>query len=1687
MSIQRIIIATIILVILLCNFSFAYFDYFSRLGNYYHRSSSFLRTHYIGKDGIWHRIPKYGLNAKSVPSDIIGEYTNVDMLFGSLYFADTDYFLSGRNGLDIKINRVYSSNVSEIGVSASSTNPTDGNDPNNKGYLGAGWRWNLGRISGDSLIYYENGGSELLFDDIAIGGRKKNKNYDVINIDADTLEEDILLQLDGTKIIYDNYLRWSNSDWNSEYGGKRVIQVLDPTENSELNILYFPDSPLPDSMYDSADRSISFEFSSTDTTDLISTRLKWLKYRNHGGNLDSIEYVYDEDIDTSYTDNPLRMVVYPSDDTAKYAYTDSAYWDGDSSMHWINYRLSEITLPFNGRYVYDWGYFRERDTTQAAQYKWHVNVRRIIRISADSTSADTINFEYNYPANTSTETRVESSAIFPDGSKQAYSHSRVLPTPITAGDQPYGLLKSIEYFNDESDTTSLAYMWESYEQDYWPFSIGTYQGDSVYIPMLIWYVESYGMSPSYIYETFLDLTDFNPYTGTFGTICSYRDTTTVVRAYVDSTNRATLSSVDVKDGDTRETDHYWNKSTMKIDSTKTTINSDSRWTKYEYDSFGNMIKTIVPLGDTASILTIEYDTTSLKGCYPTKATDNFNVLWEKDYYLSTGQIKQSKNTNSDSTMYYYDTYDRLAKIKRPLESDTSLIRTFNRSSKAVIDSIKMSSTVYNVTTKFYDGFNRLIRTRMIDDDVDSVVTQTEYDFENKIKRSTRAYTSISDTAWTEYTYDAMDRIVRVDYPDGTSDSTFYDADSSSTASKSTKKIDTIDRVFTSIYNNRDELVKVKSDTLGQDSVLYEYTDFSRLSKLTDPRGLNTIYEYDNYGNITKDSTGDEGVRLFYYNSRNKLRFVKKAEGDWMYSKYDVIGRLIETGIADSIITDSVDIRNYPSSYRTIQVKYRYDEYQVSFPFIDSTINNPEGNLTIVDDDAGKTWFYYDDRNRLALKMVYIDGMSDSLKVWYEYGDADQLKKITYPDSTQISYTYYKSLRMKDYFVGAPGIHTDDQFKYNAWGGMEKINIDGDTTYFVDYDYNNMSMPTKIFAKKDTTGLWGRSYGYNNAHMIDLVKLLNNAGSPTNDTTRTYEYDYLYRLTEADLGPGGKAVRFGYDKSGNRLYKVIDDDTWGVDSTIYYYSYGSRDTLEFLTGYAGERDSSMFVPISSDSSISWYCNFSNVTGQFKIWSDDSIYVDITSDGSGSLTPVSVSPIYILLVQTSGEPENQHEMIEAWVRYPSGNKTAYGSNRLLSISGQELHNYQYNDNGCVVHDTLKSTEYFLDESNRLDSIIVDDYKRYVYYYDAAGRRVKKLFIEGIFCDSTEWSIDNHNDECEHDTGTCWFVPGDVDGDADCDSVDVSFLNNYVTRTLPWSPPPYPIFRADVNCDGYINGRDVTYLNNYLGGPGGAGPAPKCCYWIYTDTTATYYIYSDFAEMGVLAEFDESGSLIDNYIYANGLNPVAKYNPTDKERYFVRDVRGSVRAVLDSAGSYAASYDYYPFGSVLAKSGEDRYKYTHKELDEGYGVDLYYYGARYYDSELGRFMSPDPIKEYYNPYSYVANDPINLIDPDGKQTGGLGGVDGGGILPLWGIWDTGWHWGDNSDLNRVPTPQEWDYMNATYLDRLREGPDWVEGNHDYSDTPPVPISEGEGGGLQDITIKGGGSGGDSGGGDSNGDDDE
>jgi RHS repeat-associated protein len=63
---------------------------------------------------------------------------------------------------------------------------------------------------------------------------------------------------------------------------------------------------------------------------------------------------------------------------------------------------------------------------------------------------------------------------------------------------------------------------------------------------------------------------------------------------------------------------------------------------------------------------------------------------------------------------------------------------------------------------------------------------------------------------------------------------------------------------------------------------------------------------------------------------------------------------------------------------------------------------------------------------------------------------------------------------------------------------------------------------------------------------------------------------------------------------------------------------------------------------------------------------------------------------------------------------------------------------------------------------------------------------------------------------------------------------------------------------------------------------------------------------------------------------------------------------------------------------------HRFTGQELDPE--TELYYYGGRYYDYQISRFISPDPfVQSIYDPqnlnrYSYVVNNPQNYIDPDG-----------------------------------------------------------------------------------------------------------
>ena len=151
-------------------------------------------------------------------------------------------------------------------------------------------------------------------------------------------------------------------------------------------------------------------------------------------------------------------------------------------------------------------------------------------------------------------------------------------------------------------------------------------------------------------------------------------------------------------------------------------------------------------------------------------------------------------------------------------------------------------------------------------------------------------------------------------------------------------------------------------------------------------------------------------------------------------------------------------------------------------------------------------------------------------------------------------------------------------------------------------------------------------------------------------------------------------------------------------------------------------------------------------------------------------------------------------------------------------------------------------------------------------------------------------------------------------------------------------------------------------------------------------TYYVNDMYEE--------DSDGTKRKYIYVNGMKIATTETKTgtttDTTTYHHSDHLGGSNASTNENGDLTEVNDYYPYGSTRIEEAvngyDNNYLYTGKELDRTSG--LYYYGARYYDPELGRFTSVDPWggnsddPQSLNKYAYVTNNPMKYVDPDGKE---------------------------------------------------------------------------------------------------------
>lgn len=152
-----------------------------------------------------------------------------------------------------------------------------------------------------------------------------------------------------------------------------------------------------------------------------------------------------------------------------------------------------------------------------------------------------------------------------------------------------------------------------------------------------------------------------------------------------------------------------------------------------------------------------------------------------------------------------------------------------------------------------------------------------------------------------------------------------------------------------------------------------------------------------------------------------------------------------------------------------------------------------------------------------------------------------------------------------------------------------------------------------------------------------------------------------------------------------------------------------------------------------------------------------------------------------------------------------------------------------------------------------------------------------------------------------------------------------------------------------------------------------------------------------------YEVTGGINTKYIFA-GTKRIAN-RTSSATNYYHTDHLQSSNIITDASGSSVEAIYYFPYGATRLNSGSVnvKHKYTGQEEDPETG--LYYYGARYYDPALARFICPDSVVPDYtdpqslNRYSYTKNNPLRYIDPTGNQEGEGGGGFEGDIFSFYG----------------------------------------------------------------------------------------
>ncbi|PJZ65430.1 hypothetical protein CH371_13645 [Leptospira wolffii] len=576
-----------------------------------------------------------------------------------------------------------------------------------------------------------------------------------------------------------------------------------------------------------------------------------------------------------------------------------------------------------------------------------------------------------------------------------------------------------------------------------------------------------------------------------------------------------VSSKKVVDGDITEAASYNYSGDSIGSSVKFPGSSVEEMTSYEYDSFGNVIKSTDALGNSTRI---NYD--SVLNLFPVQNTNALGQVSTKSYDSFLGLEKETVDPNGAKRSQEYDSYGRMSRVIYPGESDWNESFEYKNVGVFQYSDLSGSQSVTKTTrdntsgtemreTAYTDHLGNTIRT--VSNTAVSgtdLIQDQKYDYQkNLLLAKTQPYFSNLSPSWTNYDYSDPDfRLTGTNTPDTNGNILTSISYNGLTVNKS---IQYPDGKTKSLSETRDELGRTIVKSENGKMIRTSYNGFGKPKTITDVAGRVTSVTYDPAGRETSVTDLNSGTTRFEYDVLGRTVKKTDARGKSLQYSYDSLGRTT---------------RILPSGGEAA-IEYTYD---------DPAFENSLGRITKLKDQAGVVEYSYDKAGRPILQKRSVDDLT--LEFLREYDSLGREKILTYPDGTKIYKEYSTNNNLQSIKMDSADGYSSDINVVQYQGPLftegqpvfQKIAGNGNITE-VKVDPISLRTTQLVTKKSDNTQLSSLSYSYDGSGNVSEIK--DNLNSQRN---RTFTYDSWNRLTKA-VGNFG-TIQYAYSDDGNMIQK-----------------------------------------------------------------------------------------------------------------------------------------------------------------------------------------------------------------------------------------------------------------------------------------------------------------------------------------------------------------------------------------------------------------------------------------------------------------------------------------------------------------------------------------------------------------------